>query len=78
MTVYIGFDWSQAKPDLRLLEEAGAPIAPLIVLYGPEGFARFEADRQRLAGIETAHNLVIDYLWGHSYNQALSPEIPRR
>lgn len=77
MTVYIGIDWSQDKHDVCFLDEAGESIARVVVSHSPEGFARFEAHRQRLGatpaeclvGIETAHNLVIDYLWGHGYTQ---------
>jgi len=80
MTVYIGIDWSQDKHDVCFLDEAGESIARVVVPHSPEGFARFEAHRQRLGatpaeclvGIETAHNLVIDYLWGHGYTQARS------
>ena len=80
MTVYIGIDWSQLKHDVCFLNEAGAAIARVVLAHSPEGFARFEAHRQQLGvspveclvGIETAHNLVIDYLWGHGYTQARS------
>ncbi len=68
MTVYIGIDWSQLKPDVCFLNEAGAVIARVVLAHSPEGFARFETHRRNvsvspaecLVGIETAHNLVID------------------
>ena len=64
MTVYIGIDGSQAQHDVCFLDEMGEPIARVILPHSPEGFARFEAHRQRLGatsaeclvGIETAHN----------------------
>ncbi len=75
MSVYIGIDWSQTKHDVCFLNEAGAPIARQILAHSPEGFQKLDAHRQRLGlaaseclvGIETAHNLMIDFLWGHGY-----------
>ncbi len=48
MTVYIGIDWSQAKHDVCFLDEAGEPIACVLLPHSPEGSARFEAHRQQL------------------------------
>jgi transposase len=77
MPVYIGIDWSQTKHDVCILNEAGAPLARLVVTHSPEGFQKLDAQRQPLGlaasecliGIETAHNLLIDFLWGHGYQQ---------
>ena len=77
MPVYIGIDWSQTKHDVCFLNEAGAPIVRQILAHSPEGFQKLEAHRQQLGvpaseclvGIETAHNLLIDFLWGHGYHQ---------
>ncbi len=85
MPVYIGIDWSQTKHDVCILNEAGAPLARLIVAHSPEGFQKLDAQRQPLGlaaseclvGIETAHNLLIDFLWGHGYQQVfvISPNV---
>jgi transposase len=77
MPVYIGIDWSQTKHDVCILNEAGAPIARQVLAHSPEGFQKLDAQRQQLGlaasecrvGIETAHNLLIDFLWGHGYQQ---------
>jgi transposase len=77
MPVYIGIDWSQTKHDICIMNEAGAPIARQIVAHSPAGFQKLEAQRQQLGlaaseclvGIETAHTLLIDFLWGHGYQQ---------
>src|SRR5712691_736967 len=77
MPVYIGIDWSQTKHDVCILNEAGAPLARVVVAHSPQGFQKLEAQRQPLGlaaseflvGIETAHNLLIDFLWGHGYQQ---------
>jgi transposase len=77
MQMYLGIDWSATKHDVCFLNEAGAPIARQILAHSSEGFQKLEAYRQKLGvpasdclvGIETAHNLLIDFLWGHGYTQ---------
>lgn len=77
MTTYIGIDWSSKKHDVCFVNAAGAAIARKVIAHTPAGFAEFEHQRERLKvepaecviGIETAHNLLVDYLWGHHYSQ---------
>ncbi|MGD2162568.1 MAG: transposase [Anaerolineales bacterium] len=77
MKVYIGIDWSEAKHDVLLLNEAGAAIAQMTIPHGLEGFEQLEHTRQRLGldlnscivGLETAHNLIIDFLWSRGYSR---------
>lgn len=77
MNLYIGIDWSEQKHDIAFMNEAGAVISQLTVAHKPEGLAKFDQVRQQLGlaapacliGLETAHNLVIDYLWAHDYQQ---------
>lgn len=77
MITYVGIDWSSQKHDICFVNAAGAAIARQVIAHTPAGFAEFERQRQRLGvepaecviGIETAHNLVVDYLWGHHYSQ---------
>jgi len=77
MRVYLGIDWSQSKHDLCLLNEAGAVVAELTIPHQPEGFEQLD-DLRRTAGVaasecwvglETAHNLAIDFLWARGYHQ---------
>ena len=71
MPVYLGIDWSQNKHDLVFLNEAGAAIARQTIPHTPAGFRALEDTRQKieispdhcLVALETAHNLLIDYLW---------------
>jgi transposase len=87
MRVYIGIDWGPTKHVLCYLNEAGAVIAQQAVEHSAEGFARFEAQREKLGvaaaeclvGIETAHSLLVDYLWGHGYSQlyVIPPSVVR-
>jgi transposase len=76
MPVYLGIDWSQNKHDLVFLNEAGAAIARQTIPHTPAGFRALEDTRQKieispdhcLVALETAHNLLIDYLWDHKYS----------
>ena len=73
MNIYIGIDWSQDKHDIAFMNAAGAIIARLTIPHQPDGFRKLETRRQQLAvtaaeclvGLETAHNLLLEILWGH-------------
>ena len=88
MSVYLGIDWSQAKHDAVFLNEAGAVIAQLVLPHRPEGFLQLDATRQQLGveaqeclvGLETAHNLLVDFLWDRDYRQVyvLPPKMVQR
>lgn len=77
MRVYLGIDWSQDKHDAFFLNEAGAEITHLTLAHSLEGFAQLDATRAKLGvtaaecwvGMETAHNLLIDFLWARAYTQ---------
>lgn len=77
MQVYIGIDWSEEKHAVIFMNEAGVDLAGLIIPHSLEGFVQFDAARQKLGlavgdcliGLETAHNLLIDYLWSQAYTQ---------
>ncbi len=77
MEVYIGIDWSENKHDIVFMNEAGACIVHQTIPHSPEGFLKMEATRRDLGvapgdclvGLETAHNLVIDFLWARAYHQ---------
>ena len=75
MSIYIGIDWSQDKHDVAFMNAAGAIIARRTIPHQPDGFRKLETTRQQLAvtaagclvGLETAHNLLLDFLWDHGY-----------
>jgi transposase len=77
MQVYIGIDWSENKHDIVVMNEAGAAVVRRTISHTPEGFLELEAicrdldmaSDDFLFGLETAHNLVIDFLWSRNYNQ---------
>ncbi|MGD0575495.1 MAG: IS110 family transposase [Anaerolineales bacterium] len=88
MPVYLGIDWSQAKHDAAFLNEAGTLVAQLTLSHRPEGFLQLDATRQQLGveapeclvGLETAHNLLVDFLWDRDYTQiyVLPPKMVQR
>jgi len=77
MQVYIGIDWSENKHDVVFMNEAGADLAYLMIPHNPEGFSQLDDRRRKLGltadecqvGMETAHNIFIDYLWSQGYIQ---------
>jgi len=76
MHLYIGIDWSLNKHDAVFMNDAGATVLYLPFPHSADGLAYFDAERQKLGvepdacliGIETAHNLLIDFLWDRSYS----------
>lgn len=77
MKVYIGIDWSQNKHDLCFLNQAGAHLAQLIIPHSQAGFWKIDETRKKLGvpidacqiGLETAHNILLDFLWDQGYSQ---------
>ncbi len=77
MKVYIGIDWSEKKHDLCFMQEAGEVLRVLQIEHSMEGFVKLDQARQGLGigaqecvvGLETAHNLLVDYLWDQGYTQ---------
>jgi transposase len=75
MSIYIGIDWSQDKHDVAFMNAAGAIIARRTIPHQPDGFRKLDTTRQQLAvtaadclvGLETAHNLLPDFLWDRGY-----------
>jgi transposase len=76
MHLYIGIDWSLKKHDAVFMNDAGATVLYLPFPHSADGLAYFDAARQKLGvqpdacvvGIETAHSLLIDFLWDRSYS----------
>jgi transposase len=77
MTIYIGIDWSQEKHDVTYLNAKGAEIVTKTVGHNAAGFAQLDAVRRSIGesseacivGIESAHTLLIDFLWAQGYEQ---------
>lgn len=77
MRVYLGIDWGRYKHDAAFLNEAGAEIAEVTFQHDPEGYRRLigvfddlgTAPSQGVVGLETAHNLLVDFLWDRGFEQ---------
>ena len=73
--VYSGIDWSEDKQDVVFINQAGVDVAR--IPHSLDGFVQLEAARRKLGltpdecmlGLETAHNLIIAYLWSQAYQQ---------
>ena len=86
-SLYLGIDWSKNKHDIVAVNQQGAVIANLTVPHNPEGFAQLDQLRQNLdvsstecvVGLETAHNLLVDFLWTRGYEQlyVIPPHVTR-
>jgi transposase len=78
---YFGIDWSARFHVLCIRNEAGARISQLRFEPTPAGFAHIEAERRKLqapaaecpVAIETAANLVVDYLLERDYPVYIIP-----
>jgi transposase len=87
MRVYTGIDWSENQHDVVFMNEQGASIARLTIAHTPDGFLELDKMRQKLGvgpsdclvGLETAHNLLIDFLWAHDYTHVyvIPPSVTR-
>jgi len=75
MRVYIGIDWSEQKHNICFMNEAGGAIVEIEIKHKAEGFLALDEMRAKLGvrredslvGIETSHNLLVDYLVEKGY-----------
>ena len=77
MSVYIGIDWSVNKHDVCFMNEKGEVLQIGQIAHNVEGFTKLNQMREKMGigakmcviGLETAHNLLVDYLWEQGYEQ---------
>lgn len=75
MSTYVGIDWSEEKHDVTFLNAAGVIISQFVMAHTPDGLLKLEEARRRLGysrdeclvAVETAHHLIIDFLWDRGY-----------
>ena len=75
MKLYIGIDWSAKKHDLCFMNEQGGVLEQLEIEHNQAGLKKFEESRKKYeigvedcyVGIETARNLIIDFLLNQGY-----------
>lgn len=84
MKTLIGIDWSQRHHDVRVHNEAGACMAKLQIAHSLAGFQQLEEKISQfnnqpehcLVAIETADNLLVDFLWSRQYRlYVLAPSV---
>lgn len=75
MKVFLGIDWSHTHHDACWLDERGNVLSRLTVPHSADGLGQLEIGREQLGvsreecwiGLETAHTLLIDFLWDQEY-----------
>jgi transposase len=87
MTVYLALDWGTTHHEVLFLQADQTVLAQLRVAHSLAGLQQLDQTRQRLGvaagaclvGIETAHHLLIDWLWAHDYQQVylIPPAVTR-
>jgi hypothetical protein len=85
MLVYIGIDWSEKKHNICFLHENGVVLRNLQVAHSMSGFVELDKGREELGvkvedcvvGLETAHSLLVDFLWDQGYNQVYIQKLTR-
>lgn len=75
MKTLIGIDWSQAHHDVRIHNEHGACLTRFRIAHTEAGFEQLKKRIAQinpnpsncLVAIETANNLLVDFLWSYQY-----------
>jgi transposase len=84
MALLIGIDWSQDHHNVRIHNQAGGLVVRFQMAHSPTGFAKLDEQIDKLGvppasclvALETAHNLVIDFLWSRGYQAyVIAPSI---
>ena len=75
MQVFFGIDWGHSHHDACFLDERGQVLSRVSVAHTADGLVQLDRARQQLGvtcadcqiGLETAHTLLIDFLWDQGY-----------
>jgi len=75
MLIFLGIDWSHTHHDGCFLNERGQVLSRVTVPHTADGLAQLDQARAQLGvsrvecqvGLETAHTLLIDFLWDQEY-----------
>jgi len=71
----VGVDWSQSHYDVTILAPNGAKLTQFRISKTPAGFTQLAEKIDKFGlpastchvGLETAHNILIDFLWSRQY-----------
>lgn len=74
--LYVGIDWSQQKHDVCVCNQHGAVVTRLTIPHSLDGFVKLDRELAKIAdtpqeccvGIETAYNVIVDYLVDRGYD----------
>jgi hypothetical protein len=77
----IGIDWSQSHYDVAVLASDGALLTQFRISKTPSGVNQFAEKIDKFGlpfnnchiGLETAHNVLIDFLWSRQYSVYVVP-----
>ena len=83
MSALIGIDWAKELHHACIVNEAGAQIARFSFPHSTQGFAKLERHIAKLnvpppdclVALETAHNLLIDFLWSRRFQIFVIPPV---
>jgi transposase len=75
MQVFFGIDWGHSHHEACFLDQRGQVLSRLTVAHTADGLTQLERAREQLGvtqtqcqvGLETAHTLLIDFLWDRGY-----------
>src|SRR5262245_20964593 len=75
MQVFFGIAWGHSHHDACFLDQHGQVVSRLTVAHTADGLSQLDRARQQLGvtqtecqvGLETAHTLLIDFLWDQGY-----------
>ncbi|MFN2199902.1 MAG: IS110 family transposase [Caldilineaceae bacterium] len=87
MEVYLGIDWGESSHAVVFVDGEGKELCRKKVEHSVNGFGEIDDLRRGLGvtkeecvvGVETAHNLIIDWLLGYGYSQVyvIPPNVTR-
>jgi len=77
MQVFFGIDWGHTHHDACFLDARGQVLSRLSVAHTADGLSHLDQAREQLGvtraecqvGLETAHTLLIDFLWDQGYRE---------
>ena len=81
MCILIGIDWAKEVHHACIMNEAGAQIARFSFPHSTQGFSELERQIAKLdvpppdclVALETAHTLIIDFLWSRGFQVFVIP-----
>ena len=81
MCTLIGIDWAKEEHHVCFMNDAEAQVSRFSIPHSTKGFSKLEGQVDKLnqppadclVGLETAHNLLIDFLWSRGYQVYVVP-----